>query len=477
MADYTQDQLMQGLRAAHDAGDEAAATAFARQIQALGQGPQGTSGSGSGQGIIPGSPQAIAQNQAANVPQPQSQIDPSHFTASGSIGDTLRALNQGITGGLWNPIVGATKSAITGDSVKDSIAAENRKSSEAFQVSPGSQIAASALPLIAGVPGVPARPSFGAASTGGQVGVPSITNLSQVENVAQQVPGFARRLLTRLGGGAAEGSVYGGVNAAANQQPIIPPSLHSDLSQGNYLNAIGDVVTSPMGAGGIVGAGGAAAVPAVTGVAGKVWNALPGKAGDLPIPTTSAELTDPRRFGGYSFVSDMDKAKAAKLAPLESMQYNASLPSSRSLPTQVSEILDKNIHTGQSMADSMGYSKDEQDALAQVGKTTPVSSFFVQHPKVAQGTISAIGELPATLMGLHGNLAESAATEAGSIAGHVAAATLPYKYASQGSQDALDQAKRIIAGQPTTTDRWNAVNDPRVGQALQSILFGQTLQQ
>jgi hypothetical protein len=399
---------------------------------ALRGGPPATppSQAGSGQGIIPGSPQAIAQNQAANVSQPQ--IDPSHFTVSGSIGDTLRSLNQGLSGGLWNPVVAGTKSLITGAPYSDALAAEQQKSSEAMQVSPGSNLAEEGLGAVVG-PG----------------------KFSKVESAAQQAPGFFSRLLTRLGGGAAEGSTYAGVNAAANQQPVIPA----------------------MEKGAAFGGAGAAAMPVAIKGAGKVWNMLPGAGGDLPVPLTSAELTDPRRGGGYSFVSNADKATAAKLAPLESMQYNASLPSSRPLPSQVSELLDKNITTQQSMADTMGYTKDEQDALAQVGKTTPVSTFFVKHPRVAQGTISAVGELPATLMGLHGNLAESAATEAGSIAGHVAAATLPYKMANQGAQDALDQAKRIIAGQPTTTDRWNAVNDPRVGQALQSILFGQTLQQ
>ena len=109
---------------------------------------------------------------------------------------------------------------------------------------------------------------------------------------------------------------------------------------------------------------------------------------------------------------------------------------------------------GQSLADLDGASKEEQDAHgSRAGKTTPVSSFMVQHPRVTQGSISAVGEVPAMMFGLHGNMGEAIASEAASTAGHVAAATLPNKFANQGAQDALDQAKRIIAGQATTTDR------------------------
>src|SRR5579864_321543 len=148
--------------------------------------------------------------------------------------------------------------------------------------------------------------------------------LSQTENMARMAAPGIQRFATRVAGGALEGETYAGEQAATRGQPVVPAMVK----------------------GGLTGAPFAAAVP--------IFPALVNKIADprLPVPKSADYIPGP---GNWSFRSAQDQATADKLATLERSEYNASLPSSRSLPTQVSGMLAKDVETGESQADQLGF--------------------------------------------------------------------------------------------------------------------------
>jgi hypothetical protein len=372
------------------------------------------------------SPAAGSPNATADQPSYASQL-------VGQLAKPLRAFNKGLTGGLWDPAVGGVKSLFGAGSPAQERA---QTASGEAQMGPGASIALEGAGMLTG-PG----------------------KLAQTENAAAQAPGFVNRLLTRLGGGAAEGSTYAGVNAAANQQPVVPA----------------------MEKGALIGGPTAVAAPVVTAAASKIAGKIPESIGGPPTPPdvpTSSSVVDPRRYGGYAFPSNADKLASSNLSVLENLEANAKLGTG-TLGNQIKSLFDKNPLTGTAPADAMGLTDAQADALKAVPKAAPIASGMVAHPRITQGAVGAVTELPAMALGLHGNIAEAMATESMGIGGHVAAAYLPVIRQAAAQQAALNAAKYKIAGIPvqTTSSLQDALNSPDSKQALQALMFNRTLNQ
>jgi hypothetical protein len=381
--------------------------------------------SGSGIPSVPGSGQPAPTVPAQAAP-PQSPPDPSHFTAMGSIGDTLRSLNQGATGGLWNPLVAGTKSLATGTPYKEMLAAENQKSADAAEVSPVSNTAVSGLGAVVG-PG----------------------KLSTVEDAARLAPSFTSKLLARLGVGSAEGAAYSEANAAANQQPVVPAIEKGAAIGGPF----------------------AVAAPVITSTVGKVGNALPESVGGkAPVPTAA----DLRAGPGFKPQSVYDAAD--KLDVLANMQANLK-NSGDQLDTQAAGLLRKDVTTGTSKADNLGFTGPEQDALAKVGTTTPVSSFIQQHPFRAEGMMAPLFEAPMVAFGVHGEPGMATVSGLGGAGLHLGAYFGSKALEQAGARATLGDAARIIGGVPTTGATKQAMANPDWQKAMQSLVYNSYLRQ
>jgi hypothetical protein len=380
-------------------------------------------GSTSGSGIpsIPGSGQP-APTVPAQPPPQQTPIDPSHFTASGSIGDTLRSLNQGVSGGLWNPIVAGTKSLISGDPYKDTLAAENLKSAQASQVSPSSNLAMEGLGAVVG---------------------PS--KLSQVENAARLTANPVSRLLIRGTGGAAEGGAYAGVNAAANQQDT----------------------WSATGKGAAVGGPLSVATPMATGIVQHLAKQLPDSLTGAVTPDvpTSADLR-----AGSGFKPADTYRKADVLDDLQEMQRKANVAKGPSLGDQTSNYL-LNQDNWNNLSDA------ERTAMNNVAKAGPISQIGVAHPNFIG---HSLGDVPGVLgveSLMHGEPLQAAAGLGLGLGTHLAAYTIPPRMLKSAQQSAFDEAQRVVGGTPSTpgpVQGW--LNNPNINKNLQAILFGQNLQ-
>jgi hypothetical protein len=219
----------------------------------------------------------------------------------------------------------------------------------------------------------------------------------------------------------------------------------------------------------------------VTAAASKIAGKIPESIGGPPAPPdvpTSSSVVDPRRYGGYAFPSNADKLASSNLSVLENLEANAKLGTG-TLGNQIKSLFDKNPLTGTAPADAMGLTDAQADALKAVPKAAPIASGMVAHPRITQGAVGAVTELPAMALGLHGNIAEAMATESMGIGGHVAAAYLPVIKQAAAQQAALNAAKYKIAGIPvqTTSSLQDALNSPDSKQALQALMFNRTLNQ
>jgi hypothetical protein len=343
----------------------------------------------------------------------------------GQLAKPLRAFNKGLTGGLWDPAVGGVKSLFGAGSPSQeriqTAAAEQ-------QMGPGASIALEGAGAVAG-PG----------------------KLMATENAARLAASPLTRLITRGVGGAAEGGAYSGINALANQKDTW------------------DATGTGAAIGGVTSAG----FPMVQGIVSHLAKKLPDSITGAVTPDipTSAGMTDPRKYGGYSFISQADKDQAAKLADLEEMQRKSNVAGGPTLGAQTSAHL-LNPDNVANLTDA------EHAAINNVSQVAPNARMAVQHPNYVA---HALGDVPGVLgveSVMHGEPLQAALGLGSGLAAHLGAYKIPPIMLRNAQQSAFDEAKRVIGGTPSTPSPvgdW--INNPNINKSIQALILNQTMNQ
>lgn len=285
-----------------------------------------------------------------------------------------------------------------------------------------------------------------------QVGVPASMALNTVGMLAG--PGKLSKAgelagpISKMAGYGLEGAAYGGEQAGIHGEDVAPA----------------------MAKGAAIGAGGSAATSALSGIAGKIASKLPEMMGGPPAIPNSAGL-----LAGNNFKPASTYATADKLKYLETMQKNkdtVGMPLSGS----ASRLLTSNANTGMSKADQLGMTPDEQGAIGKVGNTTPVASYFSQHPFQMGGAIHALTTLPELIMLGHGGgsgVAEAGALGMGNELLHIGGTIGSKAAVKAGEQSAFDAARRTVGGVPTTGAFQDMINSPDWKKQLQMFMLNQ----
>ena len=213
---YSRDQLMQGLRSAHDAGDTDAATAFAKRLQQFDAGgggpPTPTPAAGS---VTP------APNQPSFTQNLLSTLGGAGQALGRGVNEDLRLFNKGLTLGGWDKLVGAVRGTD-----------EAAKTTAAEQAGGYASMVPEALGYAAG-PGK----LFGAAGLtgiGGAAAEGSIASGTQAAIAGQNVP---QAMAT---GGIASGALHpvaSGISSALQKIGAVPtPSVPKPSDIQNNIN-------------------------------------------------------------------------------------------------------------------------------------------------------------------------------------------------------------------------------------------------
>lgn len=330
-----------------------------------------------------------------------------------------RILSNALTGGLSDVVSGAVRSALPGGGTMG----ENIRSQQAMTEAGKAQIG----PI----------PSAALETAGTIMGPGKLS-------IASKAPG----LLSRVAGSAAENAALSGFEAGLQGQ---------DVKGATVSGAIGGAVA-----------------PVAGKVLGALGNKLPESLGGAIVPDvpTGASL----RAGRAIKPTDTYR-RADLLDQLDTMRYNAA-NTGTTLPTQAKSFISKDIGTGLSKADEAGMTPAEQKILSKVGTTTPVSSYMMQHPKVALGVLGPVSELPALVMGLHGN--PGGAVAAGLLGGaaDIGAFQGANYLANRGARSSMDEVSRAIGGVPSQPGSMQqAMASPEWRKALQALMFSGTLGQ